>query len=82
MNRHFMGVYSSDSITKDINFCNMVKQKRAKYTFSIFNTDRENKAEMHWWSFLDIYPKKDLLLFDSFGFVGFNNLLLIMTVKL
>ena len=27
---------------------------------------------MHWWSFLDIYLQKDLLLFDSFGFVGFN----------
>ena len=27
---------------------------------------------MHWWSFLDIHLQKDLLLFDSFGFVGFN----------
>ena len=27
---------------------------------------------MHWWSFLDIYLKKDLLLFDSFGFTGFK----------
>ena len=27
---------------------------------------------MHWWSFLDIYLQKDLLLFDSFGFVGFD----------
>ena len=27
---------------------------------------------MHWWSFLDIYPKKGLLLFDSFSFTGFK----------
>ena len=27
---------------------------------------------MHWWSFLDIYLKKDLLLFHSFGFTGFK----------
>ena len=31
---------------------------------------------MHWWSFLDIYPKKDLLLFDSFGFTGFKKFII------
>ena len=36
------------------------------------NNGRENKRGTHWWSFLDIDPKKDLLLFDSFGFVGFK----------
>ena len=50
----------------------MIKEKRAKYLFAVFNTDRKNKPETHWWSFLDIYPKKDLLLFDSFGFTGFK----------
>ena len=25
---------------------------------------------MRWWSFLNIYPKKGLLFFDSFGFKG------------
>ena len=33
---------------------------------------KKNKPGRHWWSFLDIYPKKDLLLFDSFGLTGFK----------
>ena len=72
LNRNFMGVYSVDSIRNYINFYNIIKEKRAKYSFAIFNTDRENKPGTHWWSFLDFHPKKDLLLFDSFGFVGFK----------
>ena len=72
LKRNFMGVYSSDSITKYINFYDIIKEKRAKYPFTIFNADRENKPGTHWWSFLDIHPKKDLLLFDSFGFTGFK----------
>ena len=67
-----MGVYSSDSITKYINFYDIIKEKRAKYLFAIFNTDRENKSGTHWRSFLDIHPKKDPLLFDSFDFTGFK----------
>ena len=31
---------------------------------------------MHWWSFLNIYPKRDLLLFDSFGFTGFKKIII------
>ena len=38
------------------------KRKRAKYPFAIFNTDRENKPGTCWWSFLDIYPKKRLVI--------------------
>ena len=72
-----MGVYSSDSITKYINFYNVIKKKkRAKYPFVIFSTDRDNKPRTHWWSFLDIYLKKDLLLFNSFGFVGFKQFII------
>ena len=64
-----MGVYSSNSITKYINFYKIIKSK-------IFNTNRENKLGMHWWSFLNIYPKRDLLLFDSFGFTGFKKIII------
>ena len=53
-----MGVYSSNSIAKYINFYEIIKEKDTKYPFAIFNTNRENKPGMHWWSFLDIYPKK------------------------
>ena len=55
-----------------MNFYDTIKERRAKYLFAIFNTDRENKPGTHWWSFLNIYPKKNLLLFDSFGFAGFK----------
>ena len=58
LKRIFMGVYSSDSITKHINFYNIIKEKRAKDPFRIFNTNRENKPGTYWWSFLDIHPKK------------------------
>ena len=53
----------------------MIKEKRAKYLFAISNTDRKNKPGTHWRSFLDIYPKKDLLLFDSFEFTGFKQVI-------
>ena len=43
-----MGVSSSDSITKHINFYDTIKEKRAKYPFAIFNTNRENKPGTHW----------------------------------
>ena len=67
-----MGAYPSDSITTYIDFYTINKEKRAKYPFTILNTDRKNKPGTHWWSFLDFHPKRDLLLFDSFGFVGFK----------
>ena len=72
LNRNFMDVYSSDSITKYINFYNISKEKRAKCSFTIFNTDKESKPGIHWQSFLDIYTRKDLLFSDSFGFAGFK----------
>ena len=50
----------------------MIKEKRAKYPFEIFSAKRENKLGTHWWSFLDIHPKKNLLLFDSFGVTDFK----------
>ena len=56
--KKIMVVYSSDSITKYINFYDIIKQKKAKYPFAIFNSDRENKPGTHWWSFLDFYQNK------------------------
>ena len=58
LKRNFMGFYLSDSITKYINFYNIIKEKGARYSFAIFNTDSENKPGKLWWSFLDIHPKK------------------------
>ena len=39
-----MGVCLSDSITKYINFYDIIKEKKAKYQFSILNTDQKKKA--------------------------------------
>ena len=43
-----MGVYSMDSITRYINFYEIIKKRNAKYPFAIFNTDRHNEPETHW----------------------------------
>ena len=67
-----MGVYSMDSITKYINFYEIIKKRCAKYSFAIFNTDKHNEPGAHWWSFMDILPKQNLFLFDSFELEGFK----------
>ena len=51
---------------------NNKKKKNAKYPFAIFNADKHNKPGKHWQSFMDIHPKKTLLLFDSLGLDGFK----------
>ena len=66
----FLGVHSSNSITRFINYFKIIKEKDRQCPFAIFNTDRANKPETHWWSFLSIYPKTELFLFDSEGFEG------------
>ena len=70
-----MGVYSSNNLTKYVNFHDVINERNAKYPFAIFNTDRNNKAGLHWWSFLDIYPKK-IVFFDSLGFTGFKEFII------
>ena len=68
-----MGVYSMDSITRYINFYEIIKKRNAKYPFAIFNTDRHNEPGTHWWSFIQtITPPKTLMLFDSLGLDGFK----------
>ena len=64
-----MGTYS---ITKYINFYEIIKRRNIKYPIAIFNTDKENKPGVHWWSFMDIHPKNNLFLFDSLGLEGFK----------
>ena len=70
--RNFMGVYSSNSITKFINYSKIMKGKDSVYLFVIFNTDGSNKPGTHWWSFLNIEPQSEHFLFDSEGFQGFK----------
>ena len=72
LKKNYMGTYSVDSITKYINFYEVIKRRNAKYPFAIFNTDKENEPGIHWWSFIDIHPKNNLFLFDLFGLEGFK----------
>ena len=70
--KNFMGTYSIDSITRYINFYEIIKRRNAKYPFAIFNTDKENELGIHWWSFFDIQPKNNLFLFELIGLEGFK----------
>ena len=65
LKKNFIGIYSSNSITRFINYYKIIKKKDYCYPFAIFHSDRANKSRMHWWSFLNIYPKTVLLLLDS-----------------
>ena len=40
------------------------------------NTDQSNKNSTHWWSFLNLHPRKEIFLFDSFGFEGFKEFII------
>ena len=70
LKKNFIGIYSSNLITRFINYYKIIKEKDCCYPFAIFNTDRANKSVMHWRNFLNVYPKMELLLFDSQGFQG------------
>ena len=72
LKKNYMGTFSIDSVTKYIDFYSIIKNRNAKYPFAIFNTAKENEPGKHWWSFLDIQPKNNLVLFDSLGLDGFK----------
>ena len=55
---NFVGVHSSSSITRFINYFRIIKQKDRQYHFAIFDTDRANKPGTHWWSLLNISSGK------------------------
>ena len=65
----FVGVFPSNYITRFISFHEMMHLKQ-KYPFMIMNTDRSDRNGTHWWSFLDLHERKEIFLFDSFGFEG------------
>ena len=64
-------VFSSDRTTLFLNFLKMMKRKGSHFPFTIFITDRSLPGT-HWWSIPNIYFKNLLLLFDSYGFIGFK----------
>ena len=50
--------------------------EKNRYPFIMMNTDRSNKNGTHWWSFLDLHERKEIFLFDSFGFEGFKEFII------
>ena len=44
-----------------------------KYLFIISNSNISDEGGTHWWSILNILPKSQLLLFDSFGISGMKH---------
>ena len=73
---NFVGVFPSNYINKFISFHEMAKEKTKKYPFIIINANRSDKPGTHWWSFLDLHPRKEIFLFDSFGFTGFTKFII------
>ena len=71
LKENFVGVFPSNYIIKLISFHEMMQIKQ-KYPFVIMNTDQSDKSGTHWWSFLDLHERKEIFLFDSFGFEGFK----------
>ena len=69
--KKFVGVFPSNYVTRFISFHEMMIEKN-RYPFIIMNADHSNKKGTHWWSFLDLHKKKEIFLFDSFGFEGFK----------
>ena len=68
---NFVGVLPCNYVIRFISFHETMRFKR-KYSFVIMNTDRSDKNGTHWWSFLDLHERKEIFLFDSFGFNGFK----------
>ena len=58
-------------LNRSIMFEKMMSGK--KYPFKISNTGRTNEGGIHSWSILNILPKSELLLFDSFGIRGMRD---------
>ena len=65
-------VFSFQLCKSFISFHDMICKSGTKYPFVIMNTDGTNKKGTHRWSFLNLYPKKEIFMFDSFGFKVFK----------
>ena len=53
-------------MNKFIDHAAMMNELGGKYPFIIANPDARSKQGTHWWSILDIDPKKDIFFRDSF----------------
>ena len=77
LKNNFIEVFPSNYINKFISHHLIIKNRsKVKYPFIIMNTDRSDRDGTHWWSFLDLHQKKDIFLFDSFGFEGLKKFII------
>ena len=47
-----------------------------KFPFIIANTDDSDKLGTHWWSILDVEPRTDIFLVDSYGIEGLKHFII------
>ena len=76
LSESFVGVFPSIYMNKFINYAAMIEGKKGKYPFIIANTDKDSERVTHWWSILDIKPRNDIFLFDSFGLDGLKHFII------
>ena len=67
-------VFPPNYVTKFISFHSMMTESGAVNLFIIMNTDQSDKKDTY--CFLDLHPKKEVFLFNSFGFQGFKEFIL------
>ena len=67
INNNFVGVFSSNYMSKFIDHKMMISEKKGKYLLLTANTDSSSKEGTHWQSILDIELETDIFFFDSFG---------------
>ena len=75
LKKNFVGVFPLSYVIRFISFHEMMIEKN-RYRFIIMNTDCSDKKGTHWWSFLDLHERKEIFLFNSFGFEGFKELVI------
>ena len=63
-------VFPSNHMNKLFNHAAMIWAKEGKNPLVIAKADDSSKGGIHWWSILDIEPRTDIFLFDSFGLNG------------
>ena len=73
---NFVGAFPSNHTNKFIDPVSMISQKNEKYPFVVANTDSSSKCGRHWWNVLDIEPKTDIFIFDSFGVDDLKNFII------
>ena len=75
--KSFVVGFPSNFMNHFISYHSIMKENLdIQYRFLMMNTDRNDKKGTQWWNFLRIYPKKEVLPFDSFGFVALKEFII------